>query len=129
MNVVLLKGNVGHDPKVTTFDNGGKIAQFSLATTERGHTTKDGREIESRTTWHNCVVRGGLVGVCEQFVKKGSPILVRGRYESRTYKDNSGVDRVIYEVNVADMELCGGSKHETAPAPQDYDDLPPDFNL
>ena len=46
MNVVFLKGNVGHSAKITTFENGGKVAQFSLATTERGYTKKDGTKVE-----------------------------------------------------------------------------------
>ena len=74
MNKVFLKGNVGQDPKITTFQDGGKVAQFSLATTERGFTTRDGKQIPDVTDWHNIVVkRTGLAGVCEQFVKKGTP--------------------------------------------------------
>ena len=53
-------GNVGKDPEIKEFDNGGKIANFSLATTERGFTTRDGKVIEDKTTWHNISVSGGL---------------------------------------------------------------------
>lgn len=132
MNKCILKGNVGEAPRITKFEDGGKVAQFSLATTERGFTTKDGKEVESRTTWHSVVVRkSGLAGVVEQFVQKGTPLLVIGRYESRKYTDKNGAEHTIYEVNVEDMELCGGMKREgaPAPAPEKYDDLPADFNL
>ena len=134
MNCILLKGNVGEAPRITKFEDGGKIAQFSLATTERGYTTKDGKEVESRTTWHNIVCRRGLAGIVEQFVQKGTPLLIKGKYESRKYSDKNGNEHTIYEVNVEDMELCGG-KREQAPAPSPdggtnrYDDLPEDFNL
>lgn len=130
MNRVFLKGNVGQDPKITKFEGGGKVAQFTLATTERGYTTKEGKEIEPRTTWHNIVVkRTGLAGVVEQFVRKGSPVLVSGRYEYRDYTDQNGNERRIYEVIADEMELCGGLERKGAPAPEPDDDLPPEFSL
>lgn len=117
MNLVLLKGNVGHDPKITDFDNGGKVAQFTLATTERGFTTQDGREIEPETTWHQIVVRKkGLAGVCEQYVKKGTPLLVQGKIKNRKYTDSQGVEKTITEIHVDELELLG-QKREQAPAP------------
>ncbi len=130
MNKVFLKGNVGQDPKITTFDNGGKVAQFTLATTERGFKTKDGKDIPDETTWHNIVVRRtGLAGVCEQFVKKGTPLLIMGKIQTRQYQDNSGQTRYVTEIVVEEMELLGGQKHEAAPAPEpEYqpakDDMP-----
>lgn len=130
MNKVFLKGNVGQDPKITTFDNGGKVAQFTLATTERGFKTKDGKDIPDVTDWHNIVVkRTGLAGVCEQFVKKGTPLLIMGKIQTRQYQDNSGQTRYVTEIIVEEMELLGGQKHEAAPAPEpEYqpakDDMP-----
>ena len=130
MNKVFLKGNVGQDPKITTFDNGGKVAQFTLATTERGFKTKDGKDIPDVTDWHNIVVRRtGLAGVCEQFVKKGTPLLIVGKIQTRQYQDNSGQTRYVTEIVVEEMELLGGQKHEAAPAPEpEYqpakDDMP-----
>ena len=74
MNQVNLKGNAGQDPRITDFEGGGKVAQFSLATTTKGYTTKDGKKVEDTTQWHNIVVnRKGLAGVVETFVKKGTP--------------------------------------------------------
>lgn len=119
MNKVFLKGNVGQDPKITNFENGGKVAQFTLATTERARKTSDGREIPEETTWHNIVVRrSGLAGVCEQFVKKGTPLLIVGRISNCSYTDNSGQTRYVTEIIVEEMELLGGQKHDAAPAPE-----------
>lgn len=119
MNKCFLKGNVGQDPKITNFENGGKVAQFTLATTERARKTSDGREIPEETTWHNIVVRrSGLAGVCEQFVKKGTPLLIVGRITNRSYTDNSGQTRYVTEIIVEEMELLGGQKHDAAPAPE-----------
>lgn len=118
MNKCFLRGNVGQDPKITTFQDGGKVAQFTLATTERGYKTKDGREVESKTDWHNIVVnRAGLAGVCEEFVKKGTPLLIVGRIRTREYQDTAGQTRYITEIIAEEMELLGGQKREQAPAP------------
>lgn len=122
MNKVFLKGNAGQDPKITNFDNGGKVAQFSLATTERGYETRDGKKIPDETTWHNIVVkRTGLAGVCEQFVKKGTPLLIVGKIQTRQYQDNAGQTRYVTEIIVEEMELLGGQKREAAPAPEPDD--------
>ena len=125
MNKVVLSGRVGQDPKITDFENGGKVAQFSLATTERGYKTKEGREIPDETTWHNIVVRKtGLAKVCADYVRKGTPLLLEGRIRNRQYTDSQGTDRYITEVVVENMELLGG-KREGAPAPSPED--MPDF--
>lgn len=118
MNLVILQGNVGEDPRIKDFDNGGKVAQFSLATTEKGYKTQDGKDIPDETVWHNIVVkRSGLAGVCQQFVKKGSPLLIRGKISNRQYTDTQGVVRYITEVIVEDLTLLAKREREQAPAP------------
>lgn len=132
MNVIILKGNVGQDPKITNFDNGGKVAQFTLATTERGRKLDDGREIPDETTWHNIVVkRSGLAGICEQYVKKGTPLLIQGALKRRKYTDSNGNERESFEIHVNNLELLGGGQRESAPAPapeytpaHQHDDFP-----
>lgn len=119
MNKCFLKGNCGKDPEITNFENGGKVAQFSLATTERGYKTNDGRDIPEHTDWHNIVIkRTGLAGVAEQLVKKGTPLLIVGKIQTREYTDNSGTKRYITEIIVEEMELLGGKKESGAPAPE-----------
>ena len=118
MNIIILQGNVGEDPRIKDFEGGGKVAQFSLATTEKGFKTQDGREVPDETTWHNIVVKkSGLAGVVQQFVKKGSPLLVKGRMTNRQYSDAQGVTRYISEVVVDDLTLLGKKEREQAPAP------------
>lgn len=118
MNIIILRGNVGEDPRIKDFEGGGKVAQFSLATTEKGFKTQDGREIPDETTWHNIVVKkSGLAGVVQQFVKKGSPLLVKGRMTNRQYSDAQGVKRYISEVVVDDLTLLEKKEREQAPAP------------
>lgn len=118
VNHVILKGNVGQDPKITDFQDGGKVANFTLATTERGYTTKDGREIPDATQWHNITVKKtGLAKFCEQYVKKGTPLLIMGMITYRTYQDNSGQTRYVTEILAQDIELCGQREHKEQQGP------------
>lgn len=120
MNKVFLKGNAVIDAEITNFDGGGKVAQFRLATNERAYKTKDGRDVPEHTDYHNVVIkRTGLAGVAEQYVKKGTPLLIVGKIQTRDYTDNSGTKRYVTEINVEEMELLGskGSGNSTAPAP------------
>lgn len=129
MNIIILQGNVGEEPRIKDFEGGGKVAQFSLATTEKGFKTADGREVPDETTWHNIVVKkSGLAGVCQQFVKKGTPLLIKGRVTNRQYSDAQGITRYITEVVVDDLTLLGKKEREQAPAPApEYSPKPANF--
>lgn len=136
MNEVFLMGNVGQDPKVTDFEGGGKVAQFSLATTERWTRKKEDGTTEKveDTQWHNIVAgRTGIAKVVEQYVKKGTQLLIRGHLRNRKYQKRDGTEGYITEVMIDDMTLLG--KREGGggvPAPEqepdrgrrDVDDLP-----
>lgn len=132
MHKVILIGNVGKDPEVKAFDNGGKIANFSVADTEKGYKTKDGKEIPEHTEWFNCVVKqSGLAGVVEQYVKKGNKVFVEGKLKTREY-EKDGQKRYLTELVVNSMELltpkgesvANGQPAQAAPAPKPEDDLP-----
>ena len=122
MNKAILKGNVGRTPEIKEFDNG-KMARFTLATTERGFTKRDGTVVEDKTTWHNIVVRNsGLAGVVEKYVAKGTPVLVVGRIENRKYEGRDGNEKFITEIVAEELEMCGGQKKES-----DNDDMPDEW--
>ena len=127
LNKVQLIGFVGGEPKITTFDDGGKVAQFSLATTERAYTTKSGYQIPERTEWHNIVVsHPGLVGVVEQYVRKGTKLFIEGKIRTRKYTDRSNNERYVTEIYVDNFELLGARPEQTqasAPNPN-----PPFYN-
>ena len=110
MNQVILRGYVGTDPKITTFQDGAsKVAEFSLSTTERGYKTKDGREIPEVTDWHNIAIRStSLANIVEKYVKKGSNLLIVGKLKVRSYNDKNNIKRYITEVVAEDVELLGG---------------------
>lgn len=136
VNKVILMGHTGKAPDVKTFDNGGVVAQFPLATTRRGFTTKDGREIPERTEWHNIVLSNGLAKIAGQYIKKGDKLYIEGELRTRSYEDNNGVKHFITEVYGYNMEMLSPKKDgqttqqggaPTPPPPisdQDKDDLP-----
>jgi single-strand DNA-binding protein len=105
MQKVILIGNLGKDPEVKTFDNGGKVANFSVGVTERGYKTKDGKEIPDHTEWFNCVARNGFAGVVEQYVKKGNKVYVAGKLRTREYNKQDGSKGYMTELNVEELEL------------------------
>lgn len=134
VNKVTLLGNTGKDPDFKTFDNGGCVAQFTLATTKRAFTTKDGRQIPERTEWHNIVLQDGLAIVAQQYVHKGDKLYIEGELRTRSYDDANGVKRYITEIVATDMEMLtpkatgAGTQAPPpapdAPAPSETDDLP-----
>ena len=90
LNKVILIGNVGRDPEVRYFDSGAAVANFPLATSERGYTLANGTVVPERTEWHNVVVRRDLVSFVEKWVKKGSGLYVEGKIRTRTgNRDNA----------------------------------------
>ena len=96
LNEVTLIGNVGKDVEVKIFDNGGKIAKFSLATTE-SYKRKDGEKVEN-TSWHNVVIRSEpLVNIAQKYVGKGSSVCVKGKVYYRDY-EKEGEKRKLTEI-------------------------------
>ena len=97
-NKVILIGNLGADPEIRTFQNGGKIANLRIATSETWKDRNTG-ERKERTEWHTVVIHSEpLVRVAEQYLKKGSKIYVEGQLETRKWQDQSGADRYSTEV-------------------------------
>lgn len=121
-NRVFLLGHVGKDPETKHFDNG-QITNFSMATTERGFTTKAGVKVEDRTSWHNISVRGGLAKVAEQYVKKGDQLYVEGKIITRSY-DKDGEKRYATEIQVDNLEMIG-KKGESGDTPRNIDNAQP----
>jgi single-strand DNA-binding protein len=98
VNKVILIGNLGADPEVRTFQNGGKVCNLRIATSENWKDRESGERRE-RTEWHNVVIRSEpLIRVAEQYLRKGSKIYVEGQLETRKWQDQSGADRYTTEV-------------------------------
>ena len=98
INKVTLLGNVGKDPEIKTFSNGGRVANFSVATSESWKDKATG-EKKSKTEWHNIVVHNeNLVGIVEKYVKKGSKVHIEGKLETRKWATKEGADRYTTEI-------------------------------
>ena len=105
MNKAILSGHVGQDPKVQTFEGGNKAASFSLATSSK-YTDKNG-EKQTQTEWHKVTVWGKLAGIVEQYVSKGSQLLIEGEIKTRSY-DKDGEKRYVTEIVARSLEMLGG---------------------
>jgi single-strand DNA-binding protein len=105
VNKVILIGNLGQDPEVKSFQNGGRIANLRIATSENWKDKNTG-ERKERTEWHSVVLQSdGLVGVAERYLRKGSKVYVEGQLRTRKWQDASGNDRYTTEISVG----VGGS--------------------
>lgn len=114
VNRVTLLGNVGRDPEVRVLTGGNAVAEFSLATSTGGYTTKDGKEVPQKTQWHRIKAFGAITSAIERYVKKGSTIYVEGRIEYSEYEKN-GEKRTMTEIILEDMSLL--SQPQAAPQP------------
>jgi single-strand DNA-binding protein len=100
VNKVILIGNLGQDPEVKSFQNGGRIANLRIATSENWKDKQTGEKKE-RTEWHTVVLQSdGLVGVAERYLRKGSKVYIEGQLRTRKWQDQNGNDRYSTEVSV-----------------------------
>ncbi|MFV0301731.1 MAG: single-stranded DNA-binding protein [Paracoccus sp. (in: a-proteobacteria)] len=98
VNKVILIGNLGQDPEVRTFQNGGKVVNLRIATSEQWKDRNSG-ERQERTQWHSVAIFSEPLGrIAEQYLKKGSKVYVEGQLETRKWQDQSGQDRYSTEV-------------------------------
>ncbi len=106
VNKVILLGNVGRDPEVRYLDKNVAVANFSLATTDRGYTMQNGTQVPDRTEWHTVVAWRGLAELVEKYVRKGSQLYIEGRIQTRNW-EKDGVKRYATEVLAEQIQLIG----------------------
>lgn len=98
VNKVILIGNLGRDPEVRSFQNGGKVVNLRIATSESWRDKASG-ERKERTEWHSVsITNEALAKVAEQYLKKGSKVYIEGQLETRKWQDQSGADKYSTEV-------------------------------
>lgn len=117
INEVVIVGRVGKDPYFHAFDNGGAVAQFSVATTERGYKLQNGTEVPEMTDWHTVVVRNKTAEVARDFVKKGMLVGISGSLHYRKYESG---DRTCYatEIHADRMQMLSSKKDSEAQQPR-----------
>lgn len=119
VNKVILLGNVGKDPQIRD-GNGQKFATFSLATTDKSYTKRDGTVMPERTEWHSIVANGSIVQVIEHYVKAGTKLYIEGKLRTRKYTARDNTERQVTEVYVDSMELLGGKPQDQNTNQQRY---------
>ena len=98
VNKVILIGNLGRDPEVRSFQNGGKVCNLRIATSETWKDRNTGERRE-KTEWHSVAIfQEGLVRVAEQYLRKGSKVYIEGQLQTRKWQDQSGQDRYSTEI-------------------------------
>ena len=104
LNKVMLIGNLGKDPEIMHFDNGGSLVKFPIATSET-YTNREGQRV-TNTEWHNVVVNAkGLVDVAHKYLKKGHKVYLEGRIKTRKWQDQAGADRYTTEIQANQMTM------------------------
>ena len=144
VNKVILVGNLGADPEVKQFQNGGQVCNLRVATSENWKDKNTGERRE-RTEWHNVsIYNEGLVRIAQQYLRKGSKVYLEGQLETRKWQDQNGQDRYTTEVvlrgfnaNLTMLDSAGGGAGRSqgggnfgAPSggPRQLDGPPQDFN-
>ena len=112
LNKVLLIGRLGKDPELREFPSGGKVCNFSLATSETWKDSTSG-ERQERTSWHNIAIfNERLAEIAEQYLRKGSQVYIEGQLETRKWQDQAGNDRYTTEVVLknfrGELTMLGG---------------------
>ena len=112
VNKVIIVGNLGADPEVRNFPNGGRVVNLRIATSEKWRDKASGEQKE-RTEWHSVAIFNENLGkIAEQYLKKGSTVYIEGQLETRKWQDQSGADRYTTEVVLrafrGELTLLGG---------------------
>jgi single-strand DNA-binding protein len=106
VNKVILVGNLGRDPEMRYMPNGEAVCNFSIATTDNWKD-KNGQKQE-RTEWHNIVMYRKLAEIAGEYLKKGRPVYVEGRLQTRKWQTKEGQDRYTTEIIADQMQMLGG---------------------
>ena len=106
VNKVILIGNLGRDPEMRTFPDGGSLCNVTLATTRSWKDKNSGERVEE-TEWHRIVFRDRLAEIAGEYLKKGKQVYIEGRLKTRKYTDKDGVEKYTTEVIASDMTMLG----------------------
>ena len=123
VNKVLIVGNLGRDPEMRTFPNGDKVANVTIATTDKWKDKASGEEREA-TEWHRVSFNGRLAEIVEQYLRKGSQVYVEGSLRTRKWTDQAGVEKYSTDIRADNMQMLGGrpeggdAPRQAAPAPR-----------
>ena len=118
VNKVILIGNLGQDPEVKSFQNGGRIANLRIATSESWKDKQTG-EMKEATEWHRVVFNGRLAEIAGQYLRKGSQVYVEGSLRTRKWTDQNGVEKFTTEIRADTMQMLGRREGMGGPSGDD----------
>ena len=107
VNKVILVGNLGNDPEVKAFDNGGEVVNMSIATSENWKDKQTGEQQE-RTEWHRVKMFGRLAEIAGEYLKKGRQVYIEGSLRTDKYTDKEGIQRYRTDIIANEMQMLGG---------------------
>jgi single-strand DNA-binding protein len=126
VNKVIIVGNLGRDPEVRTFPSGGRVANVTIATTDRWKDKQSG-EMKEATEWHRVVFNERLADIAGEYLRKGSQVYIEGSIRTRKYTDKDGVEKSITEIRADTMQMLGrreGMGGPSSDADGGYDSAP-----
>ena len=128
VNKVIIVGNLGRDPEVRSFPSGDRVANVTVATTDKWKDKQTG-EMREATEWHRVVFNGRLAEIAEQYLRKGSQVYVEGSLRTRKWTDQSGVEKYSTEIRADQMQMLGSRQGMGQPADDEaggggYDSAP-----
>ena len=129
LNKVMLIGHLGADPEIRYMPNGKAVVNLRLATSESWKDKQTGDK-QDRTEWHSVVAYDKLAEIIGKWLRKGSPVYIEGKLQTRKWQDKEGKDRYTTEIIAQSMQMLGGrpqgeSKQKEAPPADDFgDDIP-----
>ena len=120
VNKVIIVGNLGRDPEVRTFPSGDRVANVTIATTDRWKDKNSG-EMKEATEWHRVVFNGRLGEIAGEYLRKGSQVYIEGSLRTRKWTDKDGVEKYTTEIRADQMQMLGKREGMGGPGPGDDD--------
>lgn len=117
VNKVILVGRLGQNPEIRQFQNGGQVANLSIATSERW-TDKNTGEQKEQTEWHRVSLYNRLAEIAGQYLSKGSLVYIEGSLHTKKYTDNDSIERYSTEIKAVSMQMLGGGQQSQGQAQQ-----------
>jgi single-strand DNA-binding protein len=121
VNKVIIVGNLGRDPEMRTFPSGDRVANVTIATTDRWKDKTSG-EMKEATEWHRVVFNGRLAEIAGEYLRKGSQVYLEGSLRTRKWTDKDGVEKFTTEIRADQMQMLGSRQGMGAPSGGGDDD-------
>ena len=118
VNKVILVGNCGRDPEMRTFPSGDRVANVTIATTDKWKDKQTG-EMKEATEWHRVVFNGRLAEIVGQYLRKGSQVYVEGSLRTRKWTDKDGIEKYTTEIRADQMQMLGSRQGMGGPGGDD----------